>query len=387
LAYTLPGDANVPGNAGHVTDHNNIVDVLTGMGSAQNVLNTAYAGGADPTGAADSSAAIQAALNTGLDVYIPAGTYKAAGMALTADGQQVYGDGPGQTIIKPASGATADVFVSGALPASAGLSGHIRNYAVIRDLEINGTSMAGTTAGQGNGIHFYGARYCRILNVYIHNVPNWAILLDGDNTGSVNFGYNNHIRDCIFDSTPGGIYATNCEANNITDCEFKYAATATAAQQPLFTPRSSTVYMAWLTSGYNYIRGCVFGNLGTYTTEAVRMENSGPCRIEANRFDQVRYAAIHSTAGQNIISGNQIGNASAVGTVAAIQLGSGGHTVVNNTFDATNGSAHWTYAVEEEGAYVGNTIVGNTMKNGTSGYISTNGGSTALQVANNGQLG
>lgn len=384
MTYTIPSDVNVIGNIGHTTDHNNIIDVITGSVSV-NVLNTAFSGGADSTGVADSSAAIQAALNTGKDVFLPVGTYKASGLFLTADGQQMFGAGMEQTIIRPASGTTTDVIASENLPGSSGLGGFVRNYAMIRDMSIDCTNMTGTTAGKGNAIHFYGARYCRILNVYIHNHPNWAILLDGDS--SPNFGYNNHIRDCVFDLGAAGILATNCEANNIENCEFKYATTATAANQPLFTSPSTYAGHCKLTSGYNFMTGCVLGNGGTYTTEALRMENSGPCRIIGNRFDQVRQSAIHTTSGQNVIAGNQIGNASSIGSVAAIQVGSGGHTIMNNTFDTTNGAAHWTFAIEEEGAYVGNIFVGNAMKNGTSGYISVNGGSTGTQNANNSQLG
>ncbi len=49
------------------------------MGAGLSCLDSAYAGGADPTGSADSTAAIQAALNAclpGQAAYLPAGTYQ-----------------------------------------------------------------------------------------------------------------------------------------------------------------------------------------------------------------------------------------------------------------------------------------------------------------------
>src|SRR6266487_4672459 len=79
MSYTLPSDAHGANDPGHITDHNNIVDVLIGGGSAYNVLNTAYSGGADPTGSADSTAAFAAALAAapaGGVVWVPPGTYK-----------------------------------------------------------------------------------------------------------------------------------------------------------------------------------------------------------------------------------------------------------------------------------------------------------------------
>lgn len=51
-------------------------------------------GGADPTGVTSSSAALQAALNTGKNVYIPRGTYRlTARIDLVTRGQIIFGDG------------------------------------------------------------------------------------------------------------------------------------------------------------------------------------------------------------------------------------------------------------------------------------------------------
>jgi hypothetical protein len=64
--------------------------------------------GADPYGVNDSTAAIQAALNTGKDVHLPAGTYKVTStLFLDANGGRITGDGPYLTVIAP-SFASAD---------------------------------------------------------------------------------------------------------------------------------------------------------------------------------------------------------------------------------------------------------------------------------------
>jgi len=344
------------------------------------VIVNAGSYGTDPSGAADSTTAIQNALNaasSGDVVYLSAGTYKTtASLVFNSDGITLRGAGMGATVIKPASGATFDV-ISTPIPGSAGLAGFIRNYVTVQDMHLDCSNMTGTTTGRGNGVHFYGTRYGAIRDVLVTSCPNWAILLDGDNTGpGLNFGYNNDVRHCIFDVGAAGILCVNCEANDIVQNIFKYATSATAALQPAFGTQHTTAYHLYLTSGYQYVAGNVFGNLGTYTTEAIRCENSGPARIVGNRFDQVRYQAFHNTAGPQIFADNQLGNPSAIGSVPAIDVGAGGTTVTGNSFDITNGSAHWTWCIFENGAYVGNCYTGNHLINGSSGSVSVNGGST-----------
>ena len=63
MSYTIPSAAHAIGDPGHTTDHNNIIDVLSGMNAANSVHNTAYAGGARGDGTTNDAPAIQAALN------------------------------------------------------------------------------------------------------------------------------------------------------------------------------------------------------------------------------------------------------------------------------------------------------------------------------------
>jgi hypothetical protein len=66
-------------------------------GAPANILDY----GADPTGSADSTTAIQAALNASSNVYIPSGTYKTtAALVITGNSKFVWGDGA-TSIIKP----------------------------------------------------------------------------------------------------------------------------------------------------------------------------------------------------------------------------------------------------------------------------------------------
>jgi hypothetical protein len=90
MAYTLlTGDPRAIGTGNPPGDANNINDVAAGMGGTLNVLNTAYAGGADPTNTADSTAAFQAAITAAVaisgEVIVPPGSYKlnTAGINIT----------------------------------------------------------------------------------------------------------------------------------------------------------------------------------------------------------------------------------------------------------------------------------------------------------------
>src|SRR5215469_15767750 len=92
--YSLPPDTRATGTGNPAADMNAVVDALTAMGAGLNVLNAAYSGGADPSGVADSTAAIQAALNAaspGQVVTIPAGTYKTTSVLTVPTGVSLYG--------------------------------------------------------------------------------------------------------------------------------------------------------------------------------------------------------------------------------------------------------------------------------------------------------
>lgn len=68
--------------------------------------------GADPTGATDSTLQIQAALNTGRVVYLPAGTYQiSSALTITQNNSGIRGDGYGSFI--RTTSATADIFTIG----------------------------------------------------------------------------------------------------------------------------------------------------------------------------------------------------------------------------------------------------------------------------------
>jgi hypothetical protein len=95
MSYTIPSDAHVASDPGHPDDHNNLVDVIKGMGAVYNILNTAYSGGADPTGTNDSAAPIQDTISAAISggggwVYVPPGNYKQlSGVSASLNGTSV----------------------------------------------------------------------------------------------------------------------------------------------------------------------------------------------------------------------------------------------------------------------------------------------------------
>jgi len=336
-------------------------------------------GVANDTSAINSTIALANA--AGGVVYFPKGTY-AIGSALTPiqSGVVIKGDGKGSTTIKPTAGFLADV-ISTPIPAAAGTVGYVQNFVGVEGITIDGSNMTGTTAGQGNGIHFYGVRYSFIKDCNITAVPNWGILLDGDIT---NFSYSIQVQGNRIINGSAGIMTVFCEECFICFNDILQANLTMSAQQPTFAPQSNTGYLVRLVAGYTELLGNVIGSSGTFTSAAVQVENAGPTRIIGNRFDQPRYQAIRNTAPNVLIHGNQIGNASSVGSVEAIRVGADNVTISGNIFDVTNGAAHWTYAILETGAFNNCTYYGNNVAAGTSGKFSLNA-ATKSKVFGNAQ--
>ncbi len=121
MTYTIPSDTHAVSDSGHVTDHNNIADMLklATVTSGVNVLNTAYGGGADPTGTADSTAAFTAAIaalpSGGGSIIVPPGSYKITGSGLSfKQGQGMTGAGSACAFLNyTGSGTCISIGISG----------------------------------------------------------------------------------------------------------------------------------------------------------------------------------------------------------------------------------------------------------------------------------
>lgn len=107
--FTLPPDTRAVGTGNPPADMDAVIDTLSAMGATYNVLDAAYAGGADPTGTTDSTAAIQAALNA-----IPYVT--------SNDGSSILGAAKATLLIPVTPGGATYLINSGPLVLPTGLS-------------------------------------------------------------------------------------------------------------------------------------------------------------------------------------------------------------------------------------------------------------------------
>ena len=136
-------------------------------GASANILDF----GVDPTGVADSTAAFQAALDSGAAaVYVPAGTYKITASLNMAANQTLYGEGRASVIS----------FVSNSLTDNRRIKTH--NNTVVRDLAVTETGVTGRTGYYGlitsegrsdvivTNVYVYGSSSIGIMNVNSTNV-------------------------------------------------------------------------------------------------------------------------------------------------------------------------------------------------------------------------
>lgn len=190
MSFNFPIDTHIVGDPLHTAEHNNLVDILSALfGSKFNVLNTGYAGGADPSGLSDSSAAIQAAMNavpSGGVLYVPPGVYSISAtlqsdnlsgssvprMIIGPNFAAMYGNAraqnqPATATFKVANAANLNaVFSDTAYSGVAGNPAPSSGMALVGlDIDCNGSNQS---AGNGHGIAMITqasvVTYCRIRN-------------------------------------------------------------------------------------------------------------------------------------------------------------------------------------------------------------------------------
>jgi len=130
IVYTVPAGGVFQGDFSLSTvtpaDGEVALTIAEQLGYVANVR----AFGAKGNGVADDTAAIQAALNTGRNVFLPKGSYRLSGsLVLTTDGQQLVGDG--RTLVTLLPSGNFDVIV---------LNG--RDGCVVSDLKVSAAGMA-----------------------------------------------------------------------------------------------------------------------------------------------------------------------------------------------------------------------------------------------------
>ncbi|ACR28723.1 transporter [Burkholderia glumae] len=221
--------------------------------------------GCDKTGVVDSTACIQAALNSGArTVYIPAGQYRESGLVLPQTvGFTLYGDGPNSVLIQTGGPIRYPTISSNST---------FDSHSTIRDLKFDGT------AGTGNTIDTSYAQTLDLLNLAFNNVPVGysSIKLDGNPTT--------------------GIYMHDVRAKNIR----VYSTTAGKAGIELGAYASDSTIDGFIMNGGFIVNYCLYANVGAQTT---MIQNSHPYNAAIN---VIRLAGNNNDFG---FVGNTIDNA------------------------------------------------------------------------------
>jgi hypothetical protein len=199
VTFTLPPNNRAPLSPGYITDQNNTANVLSGLGAATSVLNTAFAGGADPTGTAASDAAFLAAFASGADlITIPPGTYLLNGSVLPAMASAntvLRGAGPSATVIN----------IGGSFTPAAAFSADADNC-TITDMTIQGASATIAANPQCYGIQVRG-RNVNLLNLRFLDVNGYCIkVINLNAAGSHQANHQPHIRNIWMEKCAGGIW-------------------------------------------------------------------------------------------------------------------------------------------------------------------------------------
>jgi hypothetical protein len=177
--------------------------------------------GAVGDGIIDDTVAIQAALNTGLPVYVPPGTFlHATGLTFTANGQSLFGMN-GASILKYSGAGVGISFnakshcklvnlqIQAPSATKAVYVGNIAHWSTVSGCDIRGSSIGSDVAGTvstGNGIEVERSYYCNITG---NDISLFAKGIYGLNEFNGNFVHANSIRAC-----DRGVHITDTTRNS-----------------------------------------------------------------------------------------------------------------------------------------------------------------------------
>lgn len=223
--FSIPPDSRAPGTGNPAGDMDAVIDALQGLRADRSVLNAAYAGGADPTGTADSTAAINAAYaasGPGQVVFFRDGIYKISApltpppgvitvMGLAGFDPATWTDGSSGCVIQPSAS-----FTGNAVFQFADVSHALTQGPAILGGAIDGSALTVTA----DGIRATGPVNAVVLaNLFIANVTGAGINCVTDALASgQTYPYGWHLSHVKIDS-PGqqGIACANHTDATFTD--------------------------------------------------------------------------------------------------------------------------------------------------------------------------
>lgn len=364
--------------------------------------------GADPTGSADSTAAIQAACavaneGNGGRVYLPTGSYKVTSTITRQQNVYIVGDGPGYD---PGGSGFTSLVAVGNFPivASVGSASNVINGGGVQNLVINGTwgSNNANTSSIGISESFTNRAIHRDVRIHgcyqgMYGIGIWQIIwdnvqVDGGGTQQNNFGfYLDQLPTSFPSGTSNAVIATGCMAQGVADTGFR-----------LLNPNGSKFTACEAENG-NY--GFFIGNTssGMYPIEFAHFVNclADTCGIygwviqQGSNAVACTYIQLANCWGSSCTSGFyidgcdqvnltnlQVGNNSAGGII----LHNSQHCIVSNSELHANNTAANAGAGDitiSGGSF--NTIIGNLSQNfNTAGksLVESNGTDTNLIVHN-----
>jgi len=352
--FTLPPDTRIVGSGNPPQDIDNIIDALTATGAGLNVLNAAFAGGADPTGVADSTAAIQAAVNAasaagGGRVFIPPGTFLVSAAILLATGVELAGAGRfASTILANPAGSGYD-FSPGTTNWAAIIAAVNPTGCGVRDLGVNANSTA------TSGIVFLGGTYVYIRDCYVQNATG--------HSGTHFFGTESATVNPVLYGVMSGNIVAGCVWNVVFDGQ---CAGCVMSGNASYNPVDSHFSLGGLSglAGSPGQGNSVTGNAG-YGGGSTATASSAGIFLE-NQLDVT-------------CSGNSVTNFQ--GQALLYPKQSGG-TVTDNRFEGNAGTPP-TYAIHFNSGAGLIDIAGNTFTNAGTGILNTSGGSQYGRMRDN----
>ena len=357
--------------------------------------------GADPTGATESTTAIQAALNAanGNIVYIPAGYYVTGTLVVADDSITIMGAGRYNTILKLKDAADAGT-AHGHLIYAGGA-----NKFTLRDIQLDGNGLNQTKIDNRGGtnkswsvgvfandttISYEATNNLKVENCYIHDFARDGIVWSTGTNALVKDCYfkNNFVAQVEFwGATTNGVI-DNCYMRNgtgvslfgdnhtISDTKFEYFYNAHMWDA---TDYGITLESATYGPDNVMITDCIFK--GDTLTEAIFTSTNGMRNLTINNIliksTEPDHYGIYMVKDTNTL----ITNSHIIGTkYPIITLGSQWATISNNHIE---GNASGYSGIYINGDSDNNSLMGNYIKMAGGRPIELASGATNNVVANN----
>jgi Pectate lyase superfamily protein len=336
--------------ANNLSDLANVSTALGNLGFR--VFANVVAYGADPTGVADSTTAINNAVAAaaGGTVYFPNGNYKVTGSITLSPFTCYQGESKFSTIIKAANSAS--------IPSGIFFADTLGSYTTICDLTIDGNS---ANSANTNGVNAAGLSYVTVQNCIVQNINNNGVTISQNGANNQN-PYFGAVRGCYF---------ANIGAKGIS---FSQLSNGIAENNMMNIVGESGINLAWCwyctVSGNTMIGG--YGTPNTNGYAGVRI-TSGPGPSAAG-YNTVTGNSMQYFSRGIFILGAQfttvIGNAILftyaegilVDTSTTAPIPDGFNTVIGNTIAGTgqgapSGSTYGITCTQNKNIIIGNTIL------------------------------